>query len=90
MRTSLESLGSQVVDVEAAAAAAVKAAVGEAAAVSAHPLLRPIDLCAESVVVAALLAELGLVLANVVARTYLHHSFLWSDEAARLSLSILA
>jgi tripartite ATP-independent transporter DctM subunit len=90
MRSSLESLGSQVADVEAAAAAAVEAPAGETPAVSAYPLLRAIDLCAESLVVAALLAELALVLANVVARTYLHHSFLWSDEAARLSLSILA
>jgi TRAP-type C4-dicarboxylate transport system permease small subunit len=31
-----------------------------------------------------------LVLANVLARTYLHHSFLWADETARLTLSILA
>ena len=40
--------------------------------------------------VAALLAELGLVLANVLARAWFHHSFLWADEAARLALSILA
>jgi hypothetical protein len=30
------------------------------------------------------------VLANVLARTYLHHSFLCADETARLTLSILA
>jgi tripartite ATP-independent transporter DctM subunit len=52
--------------------------------------LRLVDLAAESVVVAALLAELLLVLANVVARVYFHHSFLWTDEIARLALSILA
>jgi tripartite ATP-independent transporter DctM subunit len=90
MRTSLESLGPQVVEAEAAAAAAMQAPAGEASAVSRHPLLRAIDLCAESLVVAALLAELGLVLANVLARAWFHRSFLWSDEAARLSLSILA
>ncbi|HME29323.1 MAG TPA: TRAP transporter large permease subunit [Pseudolabrys sp.] len=90
MQTSLESLGSQVADVEAAAAAAMQAPAGAAPAVSGHPLLRAMDLCAESLVVAALLVELGLVLANVLARTYFHRSFLWSDEAARLSLSILA
>jgi len=45
---------------------------------------------AEGLVVAALLGELMLVLANVFARAYLHHSFLWADEVARLSLSILA
>ena len=39
---------------------------------------------------AALLGELGLVLANVLARAYFQQSFLWADEAARLSLSILA
>ena len=88
MRTSLESLGPQVA--EAAAAAAMQDPAGEAPAVSRHPLLRAIDLCAESLVVAALLAELGLVLANVLARAWFHRSFLWSDEAARLSLSILA
>jgi tripartite ATP-independent transporter DctM subunit len=53
-------------------------------------VLRAIDGLAEGIVVAALLVELGLVLANVLARVYLHHSFLWSDEAARLALSILA
>jgi tripartite ATP-independent transporter DctM subunit len=90
MQTSLESLGSKIAEVEAAATEAAIARASEAPPVYAHPLLRVIDLCAESLVVAALLAELGLVLANVVARIYLHHSFLWSDEAARLSLSILA
>src|SRR5262245_45438533 len=90
MQTSLESLGSQVADAEAAAASAMQAPAGAAPAVSGHPLLRAMDLCAESLVVAALLVELGLVLANVLARTYFHRSFLWSDEAARLSLSILA
>jgi tripartite ATP-independent transporter DctM subunit len=52
--------------------------------------LRWIDLVAESVVVAALLIELVLVLANVVARVYFQHSFLWTDEIGRLALSILA
>jgi tripartite ATP-independent transporter DctM subunit len=53
-------------------------------------VLRLVDLAAESLVVAALLGELLLVLANVVARVYFHHSFLWTDEIARLALSILA
>jgi tripartite ATP-independent transporter DctM subunit len=52
--------------------------------------LQFIDLAAESVVVAALLVELALVLANVIARVYFQHSFLWTDEIARLALSILA
>src|SRR6516225_7639550 len=88
MQTCLKSPGST--EVEAAGAAAVLAPAGALPAVSGHPLLRTMDLCAEGLVVAALLAELGLVLANVLARTYFHRSFLWSDEAARLSLSILA
>src|SRR4051812_18494652 len=53
-------------------------------------LLNAVGLAAEAVVIAALVGELGLVLANVVARAYLHHSFLWADEVARLALSILA
>ena len=52
--------------------------------------LRLVDLAAESLIVAALLGELVLVLANVLARVYFHHSFLWTDEIARLALSILA
>src|SRR5277367_1130835 len=52
--------------------------------------LRALDRAAESVVVLALLGELVMVLANVVARTFFHHSFLWADELARLTLSTLA
>jgi tripartite ATP-independent transporter DctM subunit len=51
--------------------------------------LRGIEIFAECVVVTALLAELILVLANVIARAWFHTSFLWEDEAARLALSIL-
>ncbi len=53
-------------------------------------VLRVVDGLAETLLVAALLGELSLVLANVLARAYLHHSFLWTDEAARLTLSTLA
>jgi tripartite ATP-independent transporter DctM subunit len=53
-------------------------------------LLRLIDAAAESLIVTALLGELVLVLANVLARVYFHHSFLWTDEVAKLALSILA
>ncbi len=52
--------------------------------------LRAVEMAAEAIVIFALLAELALVLANVFARVYFRHSFLWSDEAARLALSILA
>ena len=51
---------------------------------------RAIDRAAEAVVVAALLGELLLVLANVLARLVFHELFLWSDEIARLVLSIFA
>ena len=52
--------------------------------------LRVVDRAAEAVVAAALLGELGLVLANVLARGVLHRSFLWTDETARLALAVLA
>lgn len=52
--------------------------------------LRMADRFAEAIVVAALFLELALVLANVVARGFFHHSFLWTDEVARLNLSIIA
>jgi tripartite ATP-independent transporter DctM subunit len=53
-------------------------------------LLRLVDSCAEGLVITALLAELAVVLANVLARSFFQHSFLWADEVARLSLSVLA
>jgi len=52
--------------------------------------LRLVHRAAEVLVVVALIGELALVLANVFARSYFHHSFLWTDEIARLSLSVLA
>ncbi len=53
-------------------------------------MLRWLDVAAEMAVVIALLVELGLVIANVADRLFFAHSFLWTDEAARLALSILA
>jgi tripartite ATP-independent transporter DctM subunit len=64
--------------------------LGEPPRVSNTGVLRAIEVFAESLVVAALLVELGLVVANVFARVFFHHSFLWADEVARLALSILA
>jgi TRAP-type C4-dicarboxylate transport system permease small subunit len=52
--------------------------------------LRALDRLAEATVLGALLVELLLVLANVIARIFFRQSFLWSDEVARLALSILA
>ncbi len=87
MQSSIELAGSQ-----AAPGADIAVAVpsGGAAAAPKAAALRAIEMVAEAIVVLALLAELALVLANVFARVYFRHSFLWSDEAARLSLSILA
>jgi tripartite ATP-independent transporter DctM subunit len=53
-------------------------------------LLRAVDRTAETLLVVALLGELTLVLANVGARVYLQHSFLWAEEVARLNLAVLA
>lgn len=53
-------------------------------------LIRIVDATATSLVLIALLGELCLVFANILARLYFHHSFLWTDEVARLALSILA
>jgi len=52
--------------------------------------MRAIDRASEAVVVLALVGELIMVLANVVARVWFNASFLWADEVARLSLSTLA
>jgi tripartite ATP-independent transporter DctM subunit len=53
-------------------------------------VLRLVDRLSELFLVAALLGELGVVLANVAARVFFHQSFLWADEIARFTLSILA
>ena len=53
-------------------------------------LLRGCERAAEALVVTALVAELALVLANVLDRAAFGRSFLWADEAARAALSILA
>jgi tripartite ATP-independent transporter DctM subunit len=52
--------------------------------------LRVIDACADGLLVVALLGELGIVFANVLARVFFTTSFLWADEVARFVLSILA
>ena len=59
--------------------------------VAREPLaLRALDRLAQTIIVGALLGELLLVLANVIARVFFRQSFLWSDEVARLVLSISA
>jgi tripartite ATP-independent transporter DctM subunit len=61
-----------------------------AAPARAGGVLRAVEIAAETVVAAALLGELGLVLANLLARLFLHRSFLWVDESGRLALAVLA
>jgi tripartite ATP-independent transporter DctM subunit len=73
---------------EAASGGSVPA--GERPGAPTAAALRPVDTFAEGLVVVALIGELALVLANVFARAWFHHSFLWVDEIARLSLSVLA
>jgi tripartite ATP-independent transporter DctM subunit len=53
-------------------------------------VLRVIDACADGLLVVALIGELGIVFANVLARVFFNTSFLWADEVARFVLSIIA
>ncbi|WP_315830958.1 TRAP transporter large permease subunit [Bradyrhizobium prioriisuperbiae] len=71
-------------------APAVTDAVPRAEVARDPAIIRAIDATAETLVVVALFGELTLVLMNVVARVWLHHSFLWTDELARFALSVLA
>src|SRR5271168_2120497 len=71
-------------------AISVYAAPASVAPARAGGALHLIDVAAEAVVVVALLGELAIVLANVLARSFLHHSFLWADETARMALAVLA
>ena len=68
----------------------VDAPAGDGVRTAPSAAMRLVDGFAEGLVVIALVGELAIVLANVFARAFFHHSFLWSDEVARLSLSVLA
>jgi tripartite ATP-independent transporter DctM subunit len=87
-RSSTDQLASAVA--AAVEPPAVKTSTSEPSSLSQTIAMRAVDAFAETLVIAALLGELGLVLGNVFARAYFHHSFLWADEVERLSLSILA
>ena len=52
-------------------------------------LLRLADRAAEAILVVALLGELGVVIVNVLGRTFLDTGYLWTDEIARLALSAM-
>src|SRR5215467_11492046 len=66
--------------------------VSAAASGRAHAdgVLRRVDTLSELLLGAALVGELGVVRANAAARIFFHQPFLWADEIARFSLSILA
>jgi TRAP-type C4-dicarboxylate transport system permease small subunit len=60
---------------------------------AAHPLARlvhGINLLATVTAATALLVELAVVLVSIIGRTVVGHGPLWSDEASRLALSIIA
>jgi tripartite ATP-independent transporter DctM subunit len=69
---------------------AVSAATQGKAPTGTGGLLHAVSLTADIVVGIALIGELVLVLANIFARSYLEHSFLWADEVARVALTMLA
>ena len=62
----------------------------EASRTQGGAVLRVIDTCADGLLVVAVLGELGIVFANVLARIFFTTSFLWADEVARFVLSIIA
>lgn len=53
-------------------------------------VLNGLDAGCRAVLVAALVIELGIVLTEIGSRFWLHQSLLWSDEAAKLFLSLIA
>src|SRR6516225_7106638 len=87
-QSSIDPLASTIP--AAVEAPTLEQSVNEPSSLSQPAAMRVVDAFAETLVIAALLGELGLVLGNVFARSYFHHSFLWAEEVARLSLSILA
>ena len=87
-QSSIDPLASTIP--AAVEAPTLEQSINEPSSLSQPAVMRVVDVFAETLVITALLGELGLVLGNVFARSYFHHSFLWSDEVARLSLSILA
>ncbi len=67
----------------------VSKAVGGIAG-AARSLLNGLDSCCRAILVAALMAELGIILTEIFSRFWFHQSLLWADEAAKLFLSLTA
>src|SRR5262249_1350581 len=63
---------------------------GETAPPSGGPIIRVIDRITELVLIVALMGEVALISLEIFARFFLDDSFLWTEEVARLSLSVLA
>ena len=72
-----------------AGAPANSAAVAAPVAVGGGPM-RVVNAVADTVLLVALLGELGVVSLNVIARSVFDTGFLWTDEIAKLALSTLA
>ncbi len=53
-------------------------------------VLNGVDAICRAVLVGALIIELGIVLTEIGSRFWLHQSLLWSDEAAKMFLSLIA
>jgi tripartite ATP-independent transporter DctM subunit len=72
------------------------ASVGAAASVALDPLrsgvrwgVDAVHAAAKVLIVAALIGELTVVVSDVIGRALFAHSLLWSDEAAKLALSVI-
>jgi len=52
-------------------------------------LLGPVDRVGEAILVAALLGELGVIVLDVVARSFGSSGFLWTQEVAQFALSVI-
>jgi tripartite ATP-independent transporter DctM subunit len=57
---------------------------------AAKSFLNGLDSCCRAILVAALIAELGIILTEIFSRFWFHQSLLWADEAAKMFLSLTA
>ncbi len=64
-------------------------AIGRVAG-AAKSFLNGLDSCCRAILVAALIAELGIILTEIFSRFWFHQSLLWADEAAKMFLSLTA
>ena len=69
---------------------AAHAALNGPIASAVRRVLNGVDAICRAVLVVALIIELGIVLTEIGSRFWLHQSLLWSDEAAKMFLSLIA